>query len=143
MRMIFVNLPVSDLDRAKRFYEALGFSINPRFTDDTAACVVVSETIYVMLLTHAKFADFVTGEIADAKAAAGAIYCLSEESREAVSAFKARALAAGARPWKPDLDYGFMFGASFQDLDGHVWEVMWMDAKAAAEGPPQPDAAAA
>ncbi|HEX8233601.1 MAG TPA: VOC family protein [Caulobacteraceae bacterium] len=130
MRMIFVNLPVTDLDRAKRFYEALGFSINPQFTDATAAMVVVSETIHVMLLTQARFRDFVTGEIADARAATGALYCLSADSREAVSELKDKALAAGAQPWKPDMDYGAMFGASFQDPDGHVWEVMWMDAAA-------------
>ena len=141
MRKIFVNLPVKDLARSRAFFSELGFGINEQFSDETAACVVVEENIFVMLLTHAKFAQFSTLPIADAEAAAGALVAFSAESREAVSAFKQRALQAGARPWKDDIDLGFMFGASLQDPDGHVWEVFWMDPAAAAAGPPA-DAAA-
>ena len=127
MRNIFVNLPVADLDRSKAFFSALGFTFNPQFTDHTAACMVVEENIFVMLLTRARFADFVTQPIADATQSTQVLIALSSESREAVSELKAKALAAGARPWRDDMDYGFMFGASFQDPDGHVWEVVWMD----------------
>ncbi len=135
MRKIFVNLPVKDLDRSKRFFDALGFSFNPQFTDETAACMVVEENIFVMLLTQARFADFVTGRVADAEQATEVLVALSAESREAVGEIKARALQAGARPWKPDQDHGFMAGCSFQDLDGHVWEYVWMDAALEPQGP--------
>ncbi|PVM93103.1 glyoxalase [Caulobacter radicis] len=127
MRMIFVNLPVADLDRSKAFFEALGFSINPQFSDETAACVVVSETIFVMLLTHDKFRQFITGEISDAHAATEVLTCLSAESREEVDDLLAKALANGGKAWKPIMDMGPMYGASFQDPDGHVWELMYMD----------------
>ena len=136
MRNIFVNLPVRDLARSRAFFSALGFSINEQFSDETAACVVVEENIFVMLLTHEKFAGFSILPIADAEAAAGGLVALSAESREAVSAFKARALEAGARPWKDDIDLGFMFGCSFRDPDGHVWEAFWMDPAAAEGGAP-------
>ncbi|GBU19970.1 MULTISPECIES: VOC family protein [Methylobacterium] len=127
MRMIFVNLPVRDLPAARTFFGALGFSFNEQFSDDAAACMVVSETIFVMLLTEPRFRDFITGEIADGFKVKEVLTCLSAESREAVDDMLAKALAAGARPWKPAMDYGFMYGISFQDLDGHVWEVMHMD----------------
>ncbi|KQT18661.1 glyoxalase [Methylobacterium sp. Leaf399] len=126
MRMIFVNLPVKDLPASKTFFSALGFAFNPDFTDDTAACMVVSDTIFVMLLTEARFRDFITGEICDATKANEVLTCLSADSREAVDDMLAKALAAGAKPWKPNMDYGFMYGCSFQDLDGHVWELMHM-----------------
>jgi predicted lactoylglutathione lyase len=127
MRMIFVNLPVKDLEASKRFFTGLGFAINQQFTDETAAAIVVEENISVMLLTHAKFREFVTGEIADPAKATGALVCLSAGSREEVDGFLAKALANGGKPWKPAIDYGSMYGVSFQDPDGHVWEVMWMD----------------
>jgi hypothetical protein len=144
MRMIFINLPVSDLERSKRFYEALGFAINPQFCDESTAMVVVSETIHVMLLTRPRFESFVTGKVATPdEAGCSALYCLSAESKDAVLALKQTALAAGARPWKPDMDEfgGEMYGASFQDPDGHVWEVMWMsDAAVAGHGAPETQA---
>ncbi|PVM91333.1 VOC family protein [Caulobacter endophyticus] len=133
MRMIFVNLPVADLDRSKTFFEALGFSINPQFSDETAACVVVSETIFVMLLTHDKFRQFINGEIGDAHAATEVLTCLSAESRQEVDDLLAKALANGGKAWKPITDMGPMYGASFQDPDGHVWEVMHMDMAAMAQ----------
>ncbi|MEH0197882.1 VOC family protein [Caulobacter sp. CCNWLY153] len=134
MRMIFVNLPVADLARSKAFFEALGFSINPQFSDETAACVVVSETIFVMLLTHDKFRQFITGEIGDAHAATEVLTCLSAESREEVDDLLAKALANGGKAWKPIMDMGPMYGASFQDPDGHVWELMYMDMAAMQQG---------
>lgn len=141
MRQIFVNLPVADLERSKRFFSALGFSFNPQFTNEDAACLVVERNICVMLLTHARFGDFITGPIADPHQATGVLIALSVDSREQVMELKARALEAGAKPWKPDQDHGFMVGASFQDLDGHVWEPMWMDAAAMPTAEPSASAA--
>jgi Predicted lactoylglutathione lyase len=127
MRMIFVNLPVRDLPASKRFFAALGFSFNEQFTDDTAACMVVDANIFVMLLTHARFRDFINGEISDATTNTEVLTALSTDSRAEVDDMLARALAAGAKPWKPIMDMGFMYGCSFQDLDGHVWEIIHMD----------------
>ena len=127
MRHIYVNLPVKDLEASKRFFGALGFEFNPRFSDDGAACMIVEENIGVMLLSEPRFQGFITGEISDANRATEVLTCLSADSREAVDDILAKALAAGARPWKPVMDYGTMYGASFQDLDGHVWELMYMD----------------
>ncbi len=126
-RMIFVNLPVSDLPRAMAFYAALGFSNNPHFTDETAACMVWSEAIHVMLLTHAKWKTFTTRPIPD-QGSSEVMNCLSCESREEV---KLMADAAGANGGtaeiNPAQDHGFMLSRSFADPDGHVWEPMWMD----------------
>lgn len=127
MRMIFVNLPVKDLEASKTFFAALGFTFNPAFTDENAACMVVSDSIFVMLLTEARFRDFITGDICDATKATEVLTCLSCESRQEVDDTLAKALAAGAKPWKPKMDYGFLYGCSFQDPDGHVWELMHMD----------------
>ena len=130
MQMIFVNLPVKDLEASKRFYTELGFEINPMFTDETAACVVISDTIFVMLLTHDKFREFINGEISDATTTTEVLNALSAESAEAVDEMVRKALGAGGSPWKPVLQEGPMYGHSFQDLDGHVWEVMHMDLEA-------------
>ena len=127
MRMIFVNLPVKDLEASKRFFAALGFTFNAQFTDDTAAAMVVEENIVVMLLTETRFRDFITGDISDTAKGVEVLTCLSASSRAEVEDTIAKALAAGAKPWMPPQDHGFMYGHSFQDLDGHVWEVMWMD----------------
>ena len=127
MRMIFVNLPVADLQASTAFYTALGFNKNPDFSDDTASCMVVSEQIYVMLLTHDKFRMFINGDISDARKTKEVLNCLSASSRDEVDGFKAKALAAGGGEWKPYMEMGPMYGCSFQDLDGHVWEVMYMD----------------
>jgi uncharacterized protein len=131
MRMIFVNLPVTDLESSTAFYKALGFNRNPDFSDDTASCMVVSEQIYVMLLTHEKFKSFINGGISDAKTSTQVLNCLSASSREEVDGFKTKALAAGGNDWKPNMEMGPMYGCSFQDPDGHVWEVMYMDMQAA------------
>ena len=131
-KMIFVTLPVSDLDRSKAFYEAVGAANNPQFTDDSAAMMVVSPTISVMLLTHARFSGFTSRKIPDAQESAQVLLCLSEESREAVDATVGRAVAAGAvGDSNPAQDHGFMYGRSFADPDGHIWELCWMDMEAA------------
>ena len=133
-KMIFVNLPVSDLPRATSFYEAIGAVKNDQFTDHTAACMVFSETIHVMLLTHDKFRQFTPKPIADARETTEVLICLSAESRNAVDDMIARAEAAGGSSDPgPKQDYGFMYGRSFEDLDGHIWEVAWMDVEAAKE----------
>ncbi len=141
-KLIFVNLPVADLPAAKAFYEAIGATNNPMFTDETAACMVFSETIHVMLLTHAKFAQFTPKRIADAREASEVLLCVSADSREEVDNIMERALAAGGREPREKQDHGFMYGRSFEDLDGHIWEPMWMDVEAAtAAMAQQPEAA--
>jgi len=126
-KLIFVNLPVTDLDRSVAFYEAIGARKDARFSDATAAAMVLSETIHVMLLTHDKYRQFTAKEIADAHKTSAALICVSEESRAGVDATVGKAVEAGAREPRPAQDYGFMYGRSFDDPDGHGWEVMWMD----------------
>ena len=134
-QMIFVNLPVSDLPRSRSFLEALGAVNEPRFTDDTAACMTLSDSIHVMLLTHDKFSQFTPRPIADAKAGSEVLLCLSSDSRQSVDSTIERAVEAGgtADPG-PKQDYGVMYGRSVADPDGHIWEIMWMDAAAAEKG---------
>ena len=133
-RMIFVNLPVADLQRSRGFLEALGAVNEPKFTDETAACMTLAETIHVMLLTHDKFRQFTPRPIADANSGSEVLLCLSADSRESVDTTVERAVTAGgtADP-APKQDYGVMYGRSVADPDGHIWEIMWMD-PAAAEG---------
>ena len=131
-QLIFVNLPVADLPRATAFYEAVGAVRNPQFSDHTAACMVFSDTVHVMLLTHDKFRQFTPKRIADSRETTEVLICVSAESREAVDGTLAKAAAAGGRTDPgPTQDYGFMYGRSFEDPDGHIWEVMWMDVAAA------------
>jgi uncharacterized protein len=130
-KLIFVNLPVTDLAAARAFYEAIGATNNPTFTDETAACMVFSETIHVMLLTHEKFAQFTPKRIADAHSTSEVLICISADSREEVDDIVEKALAAGGREPREKQDYGFMYGRSFEDPDGHIWEPMWMDMEAA------------
>jgi len=134
-RMIFVNLPVADLGRARAFLEALGAVNEPKFTDETAACMTFSDSIHVMILTHDKFRQFTPRPIADATAGSEVLLCLSADSRQQVDTFVERAVAAGgtADP-APKQDYGVMYGRSVADPDGHIWEIMWMDAAAAEQG---------
>jgi hypothetical protein len=134
-KMIFVNLPVTDLARAKAFYEALGFANNPQFSDDGTACMVVSETIHVMLLTHAKWRGFTDRPIPPASASEMMI-ALSCDSREEVDRMNEAAAAhGGTADINPKQDLGFMFNRNLADPDGHVWEAAWMDPAAfAAEG---------
>lgn len=135
-RMIFINLPVADLPRAIAFYEAVGATQNTQFSDDTAAMVTFSPTISVMLLTHARWATFTDRPIAP-KGSSEVLLCLSNESPAAIDALIDTAVRAGgeADPCVKQ-DHGFMYGRSFTDLDGHVWESVWMDAAAVAGGPP-------
>ena len=130
-KLIFVNLPVTDLPRAKAFYEAVGAKNNPQFTDDTAACMVFSDTIHVMLLTHDKYKQFTSKQIADTHKTSAVLLAISEDSREGVDATLGKALKAGAKEPRDKQDYGWMYYRAFEDLDGHSWEVMWMDVEAA------------
>ena len=134
-RLLFLNLPVADLTASREFFAELGFEFNEKFCDDGAICMVVSEQAYVMLLQRERFAEFVTKPVADASAATALTVAISAEDREAVDAFAETALGAGASAAKDPQDYGFMYQRSFQDLDGHHWEVAWMDPVAVAEGP--------
>lgn len=127
---IFVNLPVRDLPKSMAFFAALGYGFNKQFTDDTAACLVISEDIYSMLLTHAKFGEFTPKAICDATTTTEVLVCLSCDSRAQVDEIVSKAVAAGGTTYKAPMDYGFMYGHGFQDLDGHIWEYMWMDASA-------------
>jgi predicted lactoylglutathione lyase len=133
--MIFVNLPVSDLQRSRSFLEALGAVNDPRFTDETAACMTLSESIHVMILTHDKFRQFTPRPIADASLASEVLICISADSRESVDTAVERAEANGgtADP-SPKQDYGVMYGRSVADPDGHIFEIMWMDPAAAERG---------
>ena len=126
MRMIFVSLPVRDLTASAAFFTELGFELNPAFSDDRSACVVVDQNIFVMLLREERFKDFINGEISD-PTTTETLICLSADSRTHVDETIARAIAAGGKPWKPTLEQGPMYGGSFQDLDGHVWELIHMD----------------
>jgi len=126
-RMLFVNLPVKDLDRSVEFFTGLGFSFDPRFTDETATQMIVSDDAFVMLLVEDKFKDFTKKELVDATTQTEVIMALSAESREGVDDLADKALAAGGSPANEPLEMGFMYGRSFQDVDGHLWEVIWMD----------------
>lgn len=125
--MIFVNLPVSDLGKSKEFFTKLGYSINERFTDENASCVVISDTIFLMLLVKPFFGTFTNKDIADAGATTEVIIALSADSRADVDALVDNAIGAGAGPSKEPMDQGFMYSRSFTDLDGHIFEAMWMD----------------
>ena len=124
---IFVNLPVKDLDRSMSFFRRLGFTFNTQFTDETAACMVIADNIYAMLLTHPKFLQFTSKDIADATRVTEVLVALSRESKADVDRFADAAIAGGGSEVRPAQDYGFMYGRSINDLDGHIWEVLWMD----------------
>src|SRR5262245_36049149 len=125
---VFINLPVADLPKSMAFFKALGFSHNPQFTDDTAACIVISETIFVMLLTHPKFRNFTPKAICDTTKSAEVLLCLSCESRSQVEDLVAKAVASGGSTYAKPKDYGFMYQHSFADPDGHQWELIYMSA---------------
>jgi predicted lactoylglutathione lyase len=129
-KMIFVNLPVRDLPRSMSFFKALGYTFDPQFTDDTAACMVIDDQhIFAMLLTHPKFEQFLpqATAIADANTTTEVLVCLSCESRAEVDELVRKAVAAGGTTFRDPQDHGFMYGHAFRDLDGHVWELVWMD----------------
>jgi predicted lactoylglutathione lyase len=135
-KLIFVNLPVTDLARATAFYEAVGARKNAQFCDETASCMVFSETIHTMLLTHDKFRLFTPKAIADAKQTSEVLICISADSRAEVDAMVDKAGSAGGRADPgPKQDHGCMYGRSFEDPDGHIWEVMWMDVAAMQSAP--------
>ena len=131
---IFVNLPVKDLEKSKDFYTKIGFSINAQFTDDTAACVVLSDTIYAMILTHDKFREFTKKDIADAQKTTEVLIAIDAESRAAVQDMVARAVQAGGSLYDEPRDHGWMYQHSFADPDGHQWEVLYMDESAIPQG---------
>ena len=124
---IFLNLPVKDLDKSKAFFGKLGYSFNPQFTNEQGACMVISEDIFVMLLVEPFFKTFTKKEISDAMKSTEVITCLSADSREAVDELVRKAVAAGATVPNAAQDQGFMYGHGFQDLDGHLWETVYMD----------------
>ena len=134
-RKIFVNLAVRDLKRAKAFFSALGFDYNPKFTDENAACMVVSDESYVMLLAEPFFKTFSKRELCDTSRQTETLIALSCETRDEVDELTKKAIEAGGRDAMPAQDQGFMYGRSFYDLDGHHWEVFWMDPKAVELGP--------
>jgi uncharacterized protein len=134
-RMLFPNLAVKDLDRSVAFFKELGFTFDERFTDDTATAMVVNEQAVVMLLTEPKFKEFTKKELADPRTHTEAIIALSADSREDVDAFAEKALATGGSPANDPMDMGFMYGRSFQDPDGHQWEIFWMDPAALEQSP--------
>lgn len=127
---IFVNLPVKDLGKSMGFFTALGYKFNKQFTDETAACMIVSDDIYVMLLTHAKFRDFTPREICDPTRSTEVIVCLSCQSRADVEEMVRKAIGAGGSTYAEHKDYGFMYQHGFQDPDGHIWELVWLDPSA-------------
>ncbi|WP_329221481.1 VOC family protein [Streptomyces sp. NBC_01485] len=126
-QMIFVNLPVNDLDASKKFFTELGYTINPQFSDDNATSVVISDTIVAMLLIKPFYSTFTKKEIADATTTSEVLVALSAESREKVDELVDKALTLGGTPSGETQDMGFMYGRSFDDLDGHTWEIIWMD----------------
>ncbi|MDX2605575.1 VOC family protein [Streptomyces caniscabiei] len=129
-QMIFVNLPVNDLDASKKFFTELGYALNPQFSDENAASVVISDTIVAMLLTKPFYATFTKKEIADATKTSQVLLCLSAESRAKVDELVEKAVAAGGTASEKVQDMDFMYGRAFDDLDGHTWEVVWMDPSA-------------
>ena len=128
---IFVNLPVKDLDKSVSFFTTLGFTFNPQFTDENATCMIIGEDIFIMLLVEPFFKNFTKKEIADASKTTESIICLSAESPAKVDEMVRLALEAGGKAPNDKQDQGWMYGHGFEDLDGHLWEVMWMDPAAA------------
>lgn len=131
---IFVNLPVKNLNQSIEFFTQLGFEFNPQFTDETATCMIVSENIFVMLLTYEKFKTFTPKEICDATKSTEVLVCLSSDSREQVDEIVRKAVAAGGTTYNEPQDHGFMYGHGFADLDGHIWEIIYMEPSAINQG---------
>ena len=127
---IFVNLSVKDLSKSIDFFTKLNFSFNAQFTDETATCMIVGENIFVMLLTEAKFKEFTPNDICDATKETEVLVCLSCENQTDVDEMVSKAIAAGGTTFKEPQDHGFMYGHGFQDLDGHIWELIFMEPSA-------------
>lgn len=134
-RLLFLNLPVQDLEATKTFFEGLGFAFDPKFTDQSAACMRISDKAFAMFLQTDRFAEFASKPVGDPQTTTPGLYALSADDRASVDRFADAALAAGGTPAKEPIDMGFMYGRSFLDLDGHHWEVMWMDQAAIDQGP--------
>jgi hypothetical protein len=124
---IFVNLPVKDLNKSIEFFTKLGYSFNQQLTDETATCMIVTDDIFVMLLTEEKFKTFTPKEICDARKSTEVLVCLSLENRAEVDEMVRKAVAAGGATYNDPQDHGFMYGHGFQDLDGHIWELIYME----------------
>lgn len=134
-RMMFVNLPIQDMERSQAFFRSLGFDFHPQFTNEQGACMVIEpDHGFVMLLVHPFFQGFTAKPIADARATTEVLVALSCASRQEVDQLMAKALAGGGRAAREPQDLGFMYSQAFEDLDGHIWELVWMDPAAA---PPQ------
>ena len=131
-QQIFVNLPIKDMPRSQAFFRAMGYEFNPQFTNEQGACLVLGDKLYAMLLVEDFFQGFTRKMIVDATQAIEVLLCLSCESRAEVDALVAKALAAGGTAPRPPQDHGFMYVHGFDDLDGHSWELAWMDTSAAA-----------
>ncbi|HMJ47294.1 MAG TPA: VOC family protein [Ferruginibacter sp.] len=131
---IFVNLPVKDLKRSVDFFTKLGYTFNPQFTNENATCMIISEDIYVMLLVEKFFKSFITKEICDTSKSIESLICLSADNRNEVNEMIKKAIDAGGSTYREPQDHGFMYGHGFQDLDGHIWEVMYMDMEAVKNG---------
>ncbi|GAA4473955.1 glyoxalase [Rhodococcus olei] len=129
-RMLFANLPVRDVTATRKFFDNLGFEFNQQFTDEHTACMVVNDQTMVMLLEEPRFRDFIADDICDTAKSREVLLCVSADSRDEVNSLVERAIAAGGSAWMEPQDHGFMYGRAFRDLDGHVWEVMWMDPQA-------------
>lgn len=124
---IFVNLPVKDLNRSVDFFTKMGYTFNEQFTNENATSMIISDDIYVMLLVEKFFKTFIPTEIADTSTSTESLICLSADSRQAVDEMIKKAIDAGGTTYKEPQDHGFMYGHGYRDLDGHIWEVMWMD----------------
>ena len=141
-RKLFVNLPVEDLDRAVRFFGGLGFEFDPRFTDETATCMLIGEDAYAMLLVRPRFQDFTKKQLADATTHTEAILAVTADTREEVDDLAEKALASGATAASDPLELDFMYSRSFNDPDGHLWEIFWMDPAALESAEPPAHASA-
>ncbi|AGM31184.1 VOC family protein [Mycobacteroides abscessus] len=126
-RMLFVNIPIANAAASRKFFDHLGFSFNDQFCDENTLCMAVNEQSWVMMLEHDRFRGFIADDIADTSTSREVLLCVSADSREGVDELVDAALAAGGVDWMPAQELGFMYGRSFRDLDGHVWEVSWMD----------------
>ncbi|MBD8524027.1 MULTISPECIES: VOC family protein [Lysinibacillus] len=124
---IFINLPVKNVKKSTSFFQELGFEFNQQFSDETTSSMIISENIFALLMVEDRFKGFSNKEIPDTSVSAEAILCLSAENREQVDQLVNKALASGGKPYSDPQDHGFMYGWGFQDLDGHIWEVVYMD----------------
>jgi predicted lactoylglutathione lyase len=125
---LFINLPVKNIQKTNAFFNGLGFKFNRKFSDEKATCMIINDSAYVMLLQNSFFKSFIKNEIVNARKSTEAILSIQKQSKAAVNKFAEKAIKLGGKKFREPYDYGFMYGKSFQDLDGHIWEVFWMDA---------------